>query len=127
MTICLFVSNAHLFNIDIMLSHYVSKCYRPFWNIDIQTNAVIWERPPNLYPQPHPDIEALRAQLVKKLRGCYQEMCLTREGEYHSVLEVFIFQLVFCDKLLKVKMKYCSFVFDSVCCCIDYTQEGIIW
>ncbi|XP_029006767.2 mRNA (2'-O-methyladenosine-N(6)-)-methyltransferase isoform X2 [Betta splendens] len=57
--------------------------YRPsiiYWDLDIQTNAVIREQPPaNLLP-PHPEIELQRAQLVTKLRQHYHELCHQREG-----------------------------------------------
>uniref|UniRef100_A0A8P4K3C0 mRNA (2'-O-methyladenosine-N(6)-)-methyltransferase n=1 Tax=Dicentrarchus labrax TaxID=13489 RepID=A0A8P4K3C0_DICLA len=46
--------------------------YRPaviYWDLDIQTNAVIRERPP-----------LQRAQLVTKLRQHYHELCHQREG-----------------------------------------------
>uniref|UniRef100_G3NGA1 mRNA (2'-O-methyladenosine-N(6)-)-methyltransferase n=1 Tax=Gasterosteus aculeatus aculeatus TaxID=481459 RepID=G3NGA1_GASAC len=58
--------------------------YRPafiYWDLDLQTNAVIREHPPdnNLLP-PHPEIELQRAQLVTKLRQHYHELCHQREG-----------------------------------------------
>ncbi|KAM6981370.1 mRNA (2'-O-methyladenosine-N(6)-)-methyltransferase [Aplochiton taeniatus] len=57
--------------------------YRPsivYWDLDIQTNAVIRERAPAAHLPPHPEIELLRAQLVTKLRQHYQELCYQREG-----------------------------------------------
>jgi len=54
--------------------------FRPFWNFDIPTNAIIYERLPVFAPPPHPDTELLRAQLVSKLRKTYQELCHSREG-----------------------------------------------
>ncbi|XP_030276535.1 mRNA (2'-O-methyladenosine-N(6)-)-methyltransferase [Sparus aurata] len=57
--------------------------YRPaviYWDLDIQTNAVIRERPPANHLPPHPEIELQRAQLVTKLRQHYHELCHQREG-----------------------------------------------
>ncbi|CAL1612942.1 unnamed protein product [Knipowitschia caucasica] len=57
--------------------------YRPaviYWDLDVQTNAVIRERPPASLLPPHPEIELQRAQLVTKLRQHYTELCLQREG-----------------------------------------------
>lgn len=57
--------------------------YRPtvvYWDLDIQTNAVIRERAPADHLPPHPEIELLRAQLVTKLRQHYHELCYQREG-----------------------------------------------
>ncbi|KAL5022155.1 hypothetical protein ScPMuIL_001310 [Solemya velum] len=54
--------------------------YSPFWNFDVPTNAIIYERPPCCWPQPHPEVEQLRAQLVLKLRQSYAELCHAREG-----------------------------------------------
>ncbi|KAM8867279.1 mRNA (2'-O-methyladenosine-N(6)-)-methyltransferase [Synchiropus picturatus] len=57
--------------------------YKPsviYWDLDIQTNAVIREHPPATHLPPHPEIELQRAQLVTKLRQHYQELCHQREG-----------------------------------------------
>ncbi|MCI4375245.1 hypothetical protein PGIGA_G00107120 [Pangasianodon gigas] len=57
--------------------------YRPsviYWDLDIQTNAVIKERAPFNYLPPHPEIELQRAQLTTKLRQHYHELCYQREG-----------------------------------------------
>ncbi|XP_071773579.1 mRNA (2'-O-methyladenosine-N(6)-)-methyltransferase [Centroberyx gerrardi] len=57
--------------------------YRPaviYWDLDVQTNAVIRERPPANHLPPHPEIELQRAQLVTKLRQHYHELCYQREG-----------------------------------------------
>ncbi|GIY13642.1 hypothetical protein CEXT_754131 [Caerostris extrusa] len=51
-----------------------------YWNLDIPTNVIIWERSPSILPPPHPDIEQYRSNLVIKLRQQYQEMCHSREG-----------------------------------------------
>lgn len=53
---------------------------RIYWDLDIQTNAVIRERPPTNHLPPHPEIELQRAQLVTKLRQHYHELCHQREG-----------------------------------------------
>ncbi|PSN36211.1 Phosphorylated CTD-interacting factor 1 [Blattella germanica] len=50
------------------------------WDLEIQTNVVIYERPPTVLPHPHPDIETHRCSLAAKLRQCYQELCHSREA-----------------------------------------------
>ncbi|XP_039632543.1 mRNA (2'-O-methyladenosine-N(6)-)-methyltransferase [Polypterus senegalus] len=57
--------------------------YRPtviYWDLDIQTNAVIKERPPVDVLPPHPEVELMRSQLMTKLRINYKELCQQREG-----------------------------------------------
>ncbi|KAM4581914.1 mRNA (2'-O-methyladenosine-N(6)-)-methyltransferase [Fundulus diaphanus] len=57
--------------------------YRPaviYWDLDVQTNAVIRERSAANHLPPHPEIELQRAQLVTKLRQHYHELCHQREG-----------------------------------------------
>ncbi|CAB1315554.1 unnamed protein product [Coregonus sp. 'balchen'] len=57
--------------------------YRPtviYWDLDIQTNAVIRERAPANHLPPHPEMELQRAQLTTKLRQHYHELCYQREG-----------------------------------------------
>ncbi|XP_071192814.1 mRNA (2'-O-methyladenosine-N(6)-)-methyltransferase isoform X1 [Salvelinus alpinus] len=57
--------------------------YRPsviYWDLDVQTNAVIRERSPANHLPPHPEMELLRAQLTTKLRQHYHELCYQREG-----------------------------------------------
>lgn len=54
--------------------------YSPFWNFEIPSNAMVYERAPSVLPPPHPEVELLRAQLVMKLRQHYQELCHSREG-----------------------------------------------
>ncbi|XP_053171924.1 mRNA (2'-O-methyladenosine-N(6)-)-methyltransferase [Scomber japonicus] len=57
--------------------------YRPavvYWDLDVQTNAVVREHPPANHLPPHPEIELQRAQLVTKLRQHYHELCHQREG-----------------------------------------------
>uniref|UniRef100_A0A8C8IZW8 mRNA (2'-O-methyladenosine-N(6)-)-methyltransferase n=1 Tax=Oncorhynchus tshawytscha TaxID=74940 RepID=A0A8C8IZW8_ONCTS len=51
-----------------------------YWDLDIQTNAVIRERAPANHLPPHPEIELQRAHLTTKLRQHYQELCYQREG-----------------------------------------------
>ncbi|XP_004522035.1 phosphorylated CTD-interacting factor 1 [Ceratitis capitata] len=50
------------------------------WDLEICTNAVIVERPPTLLPQPHPEIEALRAAYTGKLVKTYEDLCMRREN-----------------------------------------------
>ncbi|XP_013083878.1 mRNA (2'-O-methyladenosine-N(6)-)-methyltransferase-like [Biomphalaria glabrata] len=54
--------------------------YKPFWNFDIHTNAVIKERAPLHLPPPHPEIESFRSTLVTKIRKNLQDMCSQREN-----------------------------------------------
>uniref|UniRef100_A0A4W6FHR9 mRNA (2'-O-methyladenosine-N(6)-)-methyltransferase n=1 Tax=Lates calcarifer TaxID=8187 RepID=A0A4W6FHR9_LATCA len=58
----------------------VCVVFRIYWDLDIQTNAVIREHPPANHLPPHPEIELQRAQLVTKLRQHYHELCHQREG-----------------------------------------------
>ncbi|XP_026577554.1 phosphorylated CTD-interacting factor 1 [Pseudonaja textilis] len=51
-----------------------------YWDLDIQTNAVIKERAPLEVLSPHPEVELLRSQLMLKLRQHYRELCQQREG-----------------------------------------------
>nr|CAG4644616.1 EOG090X02BU [Leptodora kindtii] len=50
------------------------------WDLEVATNAVVYERCPLSWPHPHPEIEAYRSSLVTKLRQAYQEMCHSREA-----------------------------------------------
>ncbi|EDV97628.1 mRNA (2'-O-methyladenosine-N(6)-)-methyltransferase [Drosophila grimshawi] len=50
------------------------------WDLEVCTNAVIVERPPTLLPQPHPEIEALRAASCMKLIKTYEDLCMRREN-----------------------------------------------
>uniref|UniRef100_A0A1A9V576 WW domain-containing protein n=1 Tax=Glossina austeni TaxID=7395 RepID=A0A1A9V576_GLOAU len=50
------------------------------WDLEVCTNAVIVERPPTLLPQPHPEIEALRAAYTMKLVKTYEDLCMRRES-----------------------------------------------
>lgn len=52
-----------------------------YWDLDIQTNAVIKHRGPSEVLPPHPEVELLRSQLILKLRQHYRELCQQREGE----------------------------------------------
>uniref|UniRef100_A0A8C8GK34 mRNA (2'-O-methyladenosine-N(6)-)-methyltransferase n=1 Tax=Oncorhynchus tshawytscha TaxID=74940 RepID=A0A8C8GK34_ONCTS len=51
-----------------------------YWDLDVQTNAVIRERPPANHLPPHPEMELQRAHLTTKLRQHYHELCYQREG-----------------------------------------------
>ncbi|XP_013930815.1 PREDICTED: phosphorylated CTD-interacting factor 1 [Thamnophis sirtalis] len=51
-----------------------------YWDLDIQTNAVIKQRAPADVLTPHPEVELLRSQLMLKLRQHYRELCQQREG-----------------------------------------------
>ncbi|KAK2494697.1 hypothetical protein MC885_005398 [Smutsia gigantea] len=51
-----------------------------YWDLDIQTNAVIKHRGPSEVLPPHPEVELLRSQLILKLRQHYRELCQQREG-----------------------------------------------
>ncbi|KAJ8679825.1 hypothetical protein QAD02_015612 [Eretmocerus hayati] len=50
------------------------------WDLDVPTNVIIFERAPTSLLHVHPDVEALRCGLLTKLRGCYQELCHSRES-----------------------------------------------
>ncbi|XP_037720725.1 mRNA (2'-O-methyladenosine-N(6)-)-methyltransferase [Drosophila subpulchrella] len=50
------------------------------WDLEVCTNAVIVERPPTLLPQPHPEVEALRAAYSMKLLKTYEDLCMRREN-----------------------------------------------
>lgn len=58
----------------------VIPVFRIYWDLDVQTNAVIREQAPASHLPPHPEIELQRAQLVTKLRQHYHELCHQREG-----------------------------------------------
>uniref|UniRef100_A0A3Q3X5G7 mRNA (2'-O-methyladenosine-N(6)-)-methyltransferase n=1 Tax=Mola mola TaxID=94237 RepID=A0A3Q3X5G7_MOLML len=64
----------------LVLYKRTSRVLSIYWDLDIQTNAVIRERPPTNHLPPHPEIELQRAQLVTKLRQHYHELCHQREG-----------------------------------------------
>jgi phosphorylated CTD-interacting factor 1 len=51
------------------------------WDLEVATNAIIYERKPILFPHPHPEVEVLRFSLITKLRQSFQEMCHSREGD----------------------------------------------
>ncbi|WAR12142.1 CAPAM-like protein [Mya arenaria] len=55
--------------------------YSPFWNFEVPTNVVVYERAPSILPPPNPEIEQLRAQLLLKLRQHYQELCIDAPTE----------------------------------------------
>ncbi|XP_066482551.1 mRNA (2'-O-methyladenosine-N(6)-)-methyltransferase isoform X2 [Tiliqua scincoides] len=51
-----------------------------YWDLDVQTNAVMKQRAPSEVLTPHPEVELLRSQLMLKLRQHYRELCQQREG-----------------------------------------------
>lgn len=63
---------------------------RLYWDLDIQTNAVIKHRGPSEVLPPHPEVELLRSQLILKLRQHYRELCQQREGNYLPALSSFV-------------------------------------
>lgn len=67
---------------SIFVSVLLFAHFRIYWDLDIQTNAVIKERAPFNYLPPHPEIELQRAQLTTKLRQHYHELCYQREGRH---------------------------------------------
>ena len=69
----------------MMLELNVVVIFSIYWDLDIQTNAVIREHPPPNHLPPHPEIELQRAQLVTKLRQHYHELCHQREGTVELV------------------------------------------
>ena len=46
----------------------------------MRTNVFMWDRPHFELKPPHPEIERIRAEAVKKLRITYDELCHTKEG-----------------------------------------------
>ncbi|KRT79985.1 hypothetical protein AMK59_7916 [Oryctes borbonicus] len=50
------------------------------WDLDVQTNVIIIERPPCNYMHSHPEVEMYRCSLLSKLRQCYQELCHSRQS-----------------------------------------------
>uniref|UniRef100_A0A8C5CHS5 Phosphorylated CTD interacting factor 1 n=1 Tax=Gadus morhua TaxID=8049 RepID=A0A8C5CHS5_GADMO len=66
--------------ISAVLSVFFVSTVSVYWDLDIPTNAVIRERPPDPQLPPHPEVELHRAQLVTKLRQHYLELCHQREG-----------------------------------------------
>ncbi|XP_068508419.1 mRNA (2'-O-methyladenosine-N(6)-)-methyltransferase isoform X3 [Syngnathus scovelli] len=66
--------------LHLVMSCMCVCCPSIYWDLDIQTNAVIREQPLAQHLPPHPEIELQRAQLVTKLRQHYHELCHQREG-----------------------------------------------
>ncbi|XP_061147248.1 mRNA (2'-O-methyladenosine-N(6)-)-methyltransferase isoform X2 [Syngnathus typhle] len=66
--------------LHLVMSCMCVCCPSIYWDLDIQTNAVIREQQPAQHLPPHPEIELQRAQLVTKLRQHYHELCHQREG-----------------------------------------------
>jgi hypothetical protein len=79
------------------LHHNSCLCPRVYWDLDIQTNAVIKHRGPSEVLPPHPDVELLRSQLILKLRQHYRELCQQREGE-GSAASSRLYHLGLCGK-----------------------------
>uniref|UniRef100_A0A665X9U0 mRNA (2'-O-methyladenosine-N(6)-)-methyltransferase n=1 Tax=Echeneis naucrates TaxID=173247 RepID=A0A665X9U0_ECHNA len=69
----------HVYPMEV-LKFFIVVVLSIYWDLDIQTNAVIREHPPANHLPPHPEIELQRAQLVTKLRQHYHELCHQREG-----------------------------------------------
>ena len=72
------------------MTNVVVALFRGPWDLEVATNAVVYERCPLSWPHPHPEIEAYRSSLVTKLRQAYQEMCHSREGYNHNSLQLII-------------------------------------
>lgn len=70
---------------------------RVYWDLDIQTNAVIKHRGPSEVLPPHPEVELLRSQLILKLRQHYRELCQQREGEGSTAFP-WLYHLGLCGK-----------------------------
>lgn len=50
------------------------------WDLEVCSNVIIVERPPQLYPHPHPEIEAMRAAYTIRLIKTYEDLCHRREN-----------------------------------------------
>lgn len=50
------------------------------WDLEVCSNVIIYERPPTLQPQPHPEIEAMRTAFTIRLIKTYEDLCLRREN-----------------------------------------------
>lgn len=50
------------------------------WDLEVCSNVIIVERPPTLFPHPHPEIEAMRAAYTVRLIKTYEDLCLRREN-----------------------------------------------
>lgn len=50
------------------------------WDLEVGTNVIMVERPPTLYPHPHPEIEAMRAAYTCRLIKQYEDLCTRREN-----------------------------------------------
>lgn len=50
------------------------------WDLEVCSNVIIVERPPTLYPHPHPEIEAMRAAYTTRLIKTYEDLCIRREN-----------------------------------------------
>ncbi|XP_050091266.1 mRNA (2'-O-methyladenosine-N(6)-)-methyltransferase [Anopheles aquasalis] len=50
------------------------------WDLEVATNALIYERLPTTFPQPYPEVEALRGSLTMRLAKTYEDLCNKRES-----------------------------------------------
>ncbi|XP_053669875.1 mRNA (2'-O-methyladenosine-N(6)-)-methyltransferase [Anopheles nili] len=50
------------------------------WDLEVPTNVLIYERLPTTFPQPYPEVEALRGSLTMRLNKTYEDLCNKRES-----------------------------------------------
>lgn len=50
------------------------------WDLEVPSNVYIYERIPTLFPQPYPEVEALRGVLTARLYKTYEDLCKKREN-----------------------------------------------
>uniref|UniRef100_A0A182IIZ6 Uncharacterized protein n=1 Tax=Anopheles atroparvus TaxID=41427 RepID=A0A182IIZ6_ANOAO len=50
------------------------------WDLEVATNVLIYERLPTTFPQPYPEVEALRGSLTLRLAKTYEDLCNKRES-----------------------------------------------
>nr|XP_040234550.2 mRNA (2'-O-methyladenosine-N(6)-)-methyltransferase [Anopheles coluzzii] len=50
------------------------------WDLEVPTNVLIYERLPTTFPQPYPEVEALRGSLTLRLAKTYEDLCNKRES-----------------------------------------------
>uniref|UniRef100_A0A182JPY2 WW domain-containing protein n=1 Tax=Anopheles christyi TaxID=43041 RepID=A0A182JPY2_9DIPT len=50
------------------------------WDLEVPTNVLIYERLPTTFPQPYPEVEALRGSLTMRLAKTYEDLCNKRES-----------------------------------------------
>nr|XP_026692110.1 phosphorylated CTD-interacting factor 1 [Ciona intestinalis] len=56
------------------------KPVEKFWNFNIETDVRVMQGAPCAAPPPTPEIEHYRANVTKKLREFYQDLCMSKEG-----------------------------------------------